>query len=279
MFWAQGEIDSSYRTIGRKKGTDEEMDTVSLRRWVSKALLKRGLNGACGVTGFSEVYGDLMPVQRKELEKICGERINAFLDRGSIISIAAFLTEEAVKSINIIRNGRVDYEKWNFYADEYNRVNNVLNDVCAQLTSVLDGIPLKATSELGGGVRLVEEYYPYAKISHRVVAEHAGLGTRGKSELVVTPQNGSAVRFNSFITPVELDKEGNAPGDLCGDCRACLDSCQVLLKKERLQNYRQQCMQKIRALNLRHEVCGICVRACYENGNWRKKTKLQLWSR
>jgi epoxyqueuosine reductase QueG len=251
------------------------MDATSIKRWAREAILKRGFDGASGVAGFSDVYSDLMPVQQKELERICGDNIDSFSSKGSIISIAVFHTEKAVKSINIIGNGRVDYEKWNFYAREYNHVNSVLNDVCAQLASVLDGIPLRATSELGSIVHLVEEYYPYAKISHRVVAEHAGLGTKGKSELIVTKQNGSAVRLNSFLTPRELDREDKVLGDLCGDCRACLDSCQILSKKEKLQNYRQQCMEKISALNLQHPVCGICVKACYENGNWRKKTKQQ----
>lgn len=249
------------------------MNATSIKQWVKEAILKRGFNGACGVTGFSDVYTDLMSVQRKEAERICGNNINAFSSKGSIISIAVFHTEKAVKSINIIRDRKVDYEKWNFYADEYSLVNNVLNDVCAQLSSVLDGIPLKATSELGSRVHSVEEYYPYAKISHRVVAEHAGLGTRGKNELIVTKKNGSAVRLNSFLTPRELSREDKVVEDLCGDCRACLDSCRILLNKERLKNYRQQCMERINALNLRYPVCGICVKACYDNGNWRKKTK------
>jgi epoxyqueuosine reductase QueG len=248
------------------------MDATAIKQWVRGEILRRGFNGACGVASFSDVYNDLMPVQRKEVEKICGDNISAFSDKGSIISIAIFHTEKAVKSINTTKNGKADYEKWNFYADEYNLINNSLNDVCAQLASILEGVPLKATSELGSRVHSVEEYYPYANISHRVVAEHAGLGSRGKSELIVTKQNGSAVRFNSFLTPRELKKD-KAAEDLCGDCTACLDSCRILLRKEKLQNYRQQCMEKINALNLRYPVCGICVKACYENGNWRNKTK------
>jgi len=250
------------------------MDATSVKRWIREAILRKGFNGASGVASFSDVYDDLMPVQQKEVKRICGDNINIFLSLGSIISIAVFHTENAIKSINVTKDGKVDYEKWNSYADEYNLVNGALNDVCAQLASVLDGVPLKATSELGEKVRSVEEYYPFAKISHRVVAEHAGIGARGKSELIVTKQNGSAVRLNSFFTPRELHRDKKVE-DLCGDCRACLDSCRILMKKEELQNYRQQCMQKINAMNLRHPVCGICVKACYENGNWRKIT----WSR
>ena len=250
------------------------MNAESVKRWVKEEILKRGFNGTCGVADFSDVYYDLMPVQRGEVEKICGGNVNVLLDRGSVVSVAVFHTENAIESINTIKDGRVDCERWNIYADEYNVVNNVLNDVCDGLVSVLFGVPLKATVE-GKEIRSVEDYYPLARMSHRVVAEHAGMGARGKNELIVTRQNGSAVRFTSFITQQELEKDEKVK-DLCSDCGACLDSCRILQRKEELRNYRQQCMQKINALNLHYPVCGICVKACYEKGNWRKKPSSQL---
>jgi len=245
------------------------MDTTSIKQWIREEILRRGFHGACGVASFPDVCSNLMPVQRKEVERIFGDNLNVLLSRGSIISLAVFHTENAIKSINFIKDGKVDYERWNLYADEYHAINNVLNDACARLAFMLDGVPLRATSELGKKVRFVEEYYPFAKVSHRVVAEHAGIGSRGKNELIITKQNGPAVRLNSFITPRQLDRDEKVE-DLCGDCTACLDSCRILRRKTELQNYRQQCMQRIHALNLRHPVCGICVRACYESGHWRK---------
>lgn len=222
------------------------------------------------MASFSEVYNNLMPVHRTEVEKICGNNINAFLNKGSFISVAVFHTEKAIKSINNLKAGKVDYERWNFYADEYHIINNVLNDVCNKLASVLDGVPFKATSELGRKVHSVEEYYPFAKISHRVVAEHAGIGARGKNELIVTKQNGCALRLTTFLTPEKLDRDHKVK-DLCGECKECLNNCRILLRKNELRNYRQQCLDKINALNLRYTVCGICVKACYTSGGWRKR--------
>jgi epoxyqueuosine reductase QueG len=245
------------------------MNAESTKQWVKEEVLRRGFNGACGIASFSDVYYDLMPVQRREVEKVCGDDIKVLLDKGSVVSIAVFHTENAIKSINTVKDGRVDFKRWNVYADEYNVINNVLNDVCDGLVSVLSGVPLKATVE-GKEIRSVEDYYPLAKMSHRVVAERAGMGARGKNELIITRQNGSAVRFASFITPEELERDKKVK-DICGDCRACLDGCRILQRKEELQNYRQQCMQKINALNLHYSVCGICVKACYESGSWRKK--------
>jgi epoxyqueuosine reductase QueG len=247
------------------------MNAEFVKRWVKQEILKRGFNGTCGVANFSDVYQDLMPVQRRELQRFYSDNIKAFLDKGSIVSIAVFHTETAIKSINTIKNGKVNYERWNIYAEEYNAMNNVLNEVCDGLASALSGIPLRATVE-GEDICSVEDYYRLARISHRVVAEHAGIGARGKNELIVTSQNGCAVRFASFMTRQELERDKKVK-DLCGDCRACLDRCRILQRKEKLRNYRQQCMQKIRALNLYYPVCGICVRACYEKGNWRKKPR------
>jgi len=245
------------------------MKAKSVKQWVNEEILKRGFKGTCGIANLSDVYNDLMPVQRREVEKICGDNMNILFRKGSVISIAVFHTGNAVRSISTIKDGKVDYERWNIYADEYNVVNNVLNDICDELVSVLFGVPLKATVE-EKEICSVEDYYPLAKISHRVVAERAGVGARGKNELIVTKQNGSAVRFASFITQQELERDKKVK-DLCGNCRACLDSCRILQRKEELQNYRQQCMQKINALNLHYPVCGICVKACYEKGNWRKE--------
>jgi len=250
----------------------EEMDAKSVKGWVEKEIFKKGFNGACGIASFSEVYNDLMPVQRRAVEKICGDDIDVLLRKGSIVSIAIFHTENAIKSIGNTKDGKIDYERWNIYAEEYNIINNALNEICTKLASLLDGVVLKATLELDREVHSVEDYYSTAKISHRVVAEHAGIGARGKSELIVTKQNGSAVRFASFIAPENLDRDKKV-GDLCGDCTACLDSCGILKRKEKLKNYRQQCMKKINVLNLRYDVCGICVKACYESGNWRKHSK------
>ena len=243
------------------------MDAESIKHWIKEEIHKKGFNGTSGIARFSDVYNDLMPLQKREVQKICRDKIDEFLSKGSAISIAVFHTENAINSINIVKDGQVDYERWNIYAEEYHRINNVLNDICSKLASMLNGVLFKATVD-GKEISSVEEYYPMAKISQRVVAEHAGIGARGKSELIVTKQNGAAVRLASVVTPQKLSPDEKVK-DLCDDCRACLDHCKILQRKEELRNYRQQCMEKIRALNLRYAVCGICIKACYTSGKWR----------
>jgi epoxyqueuosine reductase QueG len=243
------------------------MKAEAIKKWIKEEIRKRGYNGIGGIARFSDVYKSLMPLQRKEVQKSCRNKIKELLKEGSAISIAVFHTEKAINSINTRRNGEINYEKWNIYAEEYHSLNKALNEICDKLAPMLNGIAFKATVE-GNQITSVEEYYPMAKISHRVVAEHAGIGARGKCELIVTKQNGAAVRLATVITPRKL-KPDKKIGDLCGDCTACLDQCKILQQKEKLQNYRQQCMTRIKALNLHYEVCGICIKACYTSGNWR----------
>jgi epoxyqueuosine reductase QueG len=243
------------------------VNAEAIKQWIEKEIRKGGFNGISGIARFSDVYSSLMSLQRREVRKACEDKLSELPTRGSAVSIAVFHTEDAINSINIVKEGKIDYERWNIYAEEYNRINNLLNRVCDRLASMLNGVPFEATVE-GKAVSSVEEYYPMAKISHRVAAEHAGVGARGKCELIVTRQNDAAVRLATVVTPQKLPPDQRV-NDLCGDCRACLDSCRILLRKEKLQNYRQHCMKKIRALNLRYEVCGICIKACYRNGNWR----------
>jgi len=243
------------------------MNAKSIKQWIGEEIRKKGYNGIGGIARFSDVYNSLMPLQRREIRKICEDKIDDFLSKGSAVSIAVFHTENAINSINVVENGKIDYERWNVYAEEYNSLNNILNAICRKLAIMLNGIAFKATVE-GKEISSVEEYYPMAKMSHRVVAEHAGIGARGKSELIVTKQNGAAVRLATVVTPQELSPDEKLK-DLCGDCRACLNHCKILLRKEELRNYRQQCMEKIKALNLRYQVCGICIKACYLNGKWR----------
>jgi len=100
-------------------------------------------------------------------------------------------------------------------------------------------------------------------ISHRVIAEHAGIGWRGKNELIITDEFGPALRFTSILINIPLNHSEKTP-DNCGDCRACLDSCTILDRKNLVDNYREQCRKYMISLGLKNLVCGKCIRACFE---------------
>ncbi len=217
--------------------------------------LKGNKEGILGVASYKDIFNHLMPVQQEALS-----------ERGkgkSVIVFGIFHSSKAIKSINIKKRGKTDYRAWNIYAREYHEVNRILNRIAKALAEYVNGIPILATLEgIASNISRVEDYYPLT-VSQRVGAELSGIGWRGKNELIVTKKRGCALRLASVICPDDLPA-GQPLENLCSTCTACLNVCPFLRKKEVLKNYREQCRRFIVTLGLEGDVCGKCVKACYQ---------------
>jgi epoxyqueuosine reductase QueG len=243
-----------------------------LEEFVGERLRRIGHDGVVGVAELKKVYGELMPVQKRRLVDLCGKGFRGLLKCGSVICVGIAYPERAIDCIDVrLSGGSPDREAWNVYADEYRRINGYLNAIACEISCQFGGVAVPATVE-NVVVRSVEDYYGLA-VSHRVVAENAGLGWRGKNELVVNERFGCALRFASVITGAPLVRSGRVEGS-CGDCEACLEVCTFLRNKDRLENYRESCRRYIVRLGLRSAVCGKCVRACYRQGKFAGRFKL-----
>jgi len=64
-------------------------------------------------------------------------------------------------------------------------------------------------------------------ISHRHTAFEAGLGTIGKSRLLLTERFGPRIRFLSIITDAPLKSGKPLKKNLCNDCDLCIQACPV----------------------------------------------------
>jgi epoxyqueuosine reductase QueG len=100
------------------------------------------------------------------------------------------------------------------------------------------------------------------KIGLKPAAVQAGLGSRGKNTLVVSPEHGSRVRFAAVITTAELDPDLPYTKDLCGDCIRCL----VAFPTKALKPYKidiRHCLtyaaENARACTICQDVCPIGV--------------------
>jgi epoxyqueuosine reductase QueG len=248
---------------------DEAQNFQKIKNAFDRELVITGHNGIIGVAEFKGVYDELIPVQRRRLTEICGERFSDLLSSGSIICIGIAYHSEAIDCIDArLEDGSVDRNTWNVYAREYHRLNRFLNDISEDLAVLTRGVQIPATVE-GIVVKNVQEYFGKT-ISHRVIAENAGLGWRGKNELIVNQRFSCALRFVSVITNLPLI-HGEKVKASCGECRACLDACSFLRNKSRLEDYRESCRKYINALDLEAEVCGKCVKACYQRSTFTAK--------
>jgi len=66
----------------------------------------------------------------------------------------------------------------------------------------------------------------FGELSHRHVAAEAGLGTIGVPTIIITPQFGPRVYFNTILTDAELEPDPRLDFDPCGDdCDECIRAC------------------------------------------------------
>ncbi|MHA1960657.1 MAG: hypothetical protein ACW99U_10515 [Candidatus Thorarchaeota archaeon] len=230
-----------------------------------------------GATSFEPVFNALLPVQQDWLEQQCGERFPDLLVNGSFISVAISYQDSVIDRIDSKMNGQVSYESWNKYADEYTRLNGILDDISNDLANRFEGISVPATlHNLARTIEHVTDYYGQT-ISHRVVAELAGLGWRGKNGLVINERFGCAVRFTSVATTLPLGF-ANKVAKTCGNCTACEDACSFIKHREILPNYRENCRRfiaNLRKRGLKRDVCGKCIQACIREGIYATKFELR----
>jgi epoxyqueuosine reductase len=223
--------------------------------------------GREGVIGFASAEGvRLLPEQHHRLQ----EKLSTLGagSEGTAVSLGLLYHDAEILAVpSSWQPKAAEGDHWNEYAQAYLELNRTLDHVSSVLATELGGVAEKATIEgWAGKVQHVGDYFAHC-ISHRAFAEAAGLGWRGRHGLIVTPEAGPALRFATVFVPERILPE---PKELagCGECRACLDVCPILRKGQSAPrsrgDYREACRQRIHKLGLEADVCGICVRVCWE---------------
>ena len=103
-------------------------------------------------------------------------------------------------------------------------------------------------------------------ISHRAVAEHAGLGWRGRNNLLVHPVYGARLRYSTVLTDLVLPYDTRLDAD-CGTCRRCVKACPGGAIGDTPAEFDlERCVETIRRIskirNIGSQICGICIKAC-----------------
>jgi len=220
--------------------------------------------GVLAATPLGEV--ELLPEQEAYLRARLA-RLDAPEGRITALSMGMAYYGEEIEAIpNEWAAWRPTGSRWNEYARAYAQLNAALDRVSRALADAYDGVAEPPTLEgIVGQVTHVRQYFPLC-VSHRAVAEAAGLGWRGRHQLIVTPEYGPALRLATVFVPERIESPRRRLSG-CGACRACLEVCPILREGARGPDpnaYREMCRRHIVSLGLDDEVCGICVRRCWE---------------
>lgn len=150
------------------------------------------------------------------------------------------------------------------YLHHYRQLNYRLDMVAYLLAREIEkkgykAIPFPAS-------QLVDWKNQKGHISHKRVAEMAGLGWIGRNNLLIHPVYGARVRFNTVITDMSLEESEPLERD-CGNCTACMSVCPAGAIKESPADFDHMgCYNMVTQLknkrNLGHHICGICIEAC-----------------
>jgi epoxyqueuosine reductase len=160
------------------------------------------------------------------------------------------------------------------YRSIYMTANRILDDIAFKTSRMLqkDGnlsLPIPASN-------VIDRENWYGEISHKAVANMAGLGWIGKNLLLVTKDFGSRVRLVTILTtaPLKIDEPIK---NRCGKCVLCRDACPVgaikgMNTEDHYKNRTealdlQKCSEKLvdefaKIPDIGTSICGICIKVC-----------------
>ena len=156
------------------------------------------------------------------------------------------------------------------YYHHYRQVNSFLDQLALGIVNLLrqdgfNGLAIPAS-------QIVDWEKQTAHLSHKRIAEFAGLGWIGRNNLLVNPKFGSQFRLVTVLTnaPILTFKARSSKAYLalaCGDCRVCMTVCPAGAIKENPADFdHKACYEKLREFRksgyVDQYICGLCVRVC-----------------
>lgn len=180
------------------------------------------------------------------------------------ISIGLKISDDIVNNLDS-DDGRTAY--LNAYVD----ANNRLDEISGHIEKLIkeNGFDAKAVvaSYILPDDRLVGE------ISHKFVANLAGLGWIGKSCLLITPEYGPRLRWGTVLTNMKLPVKNKRLDGRCDDCKLCVATCPVSAFKNvefdedqprEIRYDAQLCKEYFDKLENegKSRLCGLCVKVC-----------------
>lgn len=201
-----------------------------------------GIFGAADVTAIKDTF------------KLEGEGTANGLDYG--ISIGVPLSLKVIETI-------IDGPN-KLYFHHYRQVNALLDQIALKMSAAIQNEGYQALPVAAS--LLIDWERRFGHLPHKLIAEKAGLGWRGKNNLIVNPEYGCAVRFATILTDMPLPDKKSLKNN-CGACKSCVDACPAEALGESADDYKlDACLEKLKEFSkmrkIGHYICGICIKAC-----------------
>jgi len=151
------------------------------------------------------------------------------------------------------------------YFHHYRQVNYHLDRAALAVAGVLEDLGRKALPVAAS--QTLDARDLTAHLSHRHLALLAGLGWRGKNNLLVTPEYGTRCRLVTVLTDAPLVPDSPGEEEGCGDCVLCRRACPAgAIGAEAVDFQRELCVEQLalfrRIPRVGQHVCGLCQKAC-----------------
>lgn len=174
-----------------------------------------------------------------------------------------FAVSMAVRLSRSVLN-EIEDKPTKLYFHHYRQANGFLDHIAMRLSNFIqaggfNALPVPAS-------QIVDWEKQTAYLSHKKIAELAGIGWLGRNNLIVHPEFGSQIRLVTVLTDMPLPADKPLKNG-CGECRKCIEVCPAGSIKESQKDFdHSACFEKLKFFQRQRFVdqyiCGICVKAC-----------------
>lgn len=243
------------------------------------------------------VYGDVVDVYNKLID-FCEENVTLYgfsdlreykdeIFSDNLKSYAFGIVIGINIPDDIVENLDCGEGRWK-YQDANVGINNLLNDKATKIMNILKSNGFKAINIDSSYILPGENFV--GEISHKLVANLAGLGWIGKSALFINPYYGPRVRWATILTDCVLPVKNRRMESKCNNCRLCVLNCPAHAFSDvefdenvpRDERYdASACFSYFEKLESegKPSKCGICVKVCpWGTVNKNSRTKKDIFS-
>ncbi len=169
----------------------------------------------------------------------------------------------ALRLSDAVLDGLVDRPNL-LYKHHYREANELLDTVAFRVASLIQEWGGRALAIAAS--QTVDWRLQMGHLSHKRVAQLAGLGWLGRHNLLVNPRHGARIRLVTVLTDLPLMVDEQLAED-CGRCRACIPVCPAGAIHSRQEEFDHQgCFQQLQHFakkeNMGYCICGLCQKAC-----------------